>query len=102
MLEGPMVGPDSSRLLRQRILVATVALLSIFTIGSVGYWLMGRLYLGKYAWDFGECAYMTVITITTVGFGELPHLGRVPGGRAFTVGVLLAGLGVAAYFVSAL
>jgi voltage-gated potassium channel len=45
---------------------------------------------------------MTVITITTVGFGELPHLARVPGGRVFTVGVLLAGLGVAAYFISAL
>ena len=34
--------------------------------------------------------------------GELPHLARVPGGRIFTVGVLLAGLGIAAYFVSAL
>jgi voltage-gated potassium channel len=97
-----MVGPDSSRLLRERIVVASVALIAIFLMGTFGYYAMGRLYLGKYAWDVGECAYMTVITITTVGFGELPHLGRVPGGRAFTVGVLLAGLGVAAYFVSAL
>ena len=97
-----MVGYDSGRLLRQRIVVASLALLSIFLVGTFGYWVMGRLYLGKFAWDLGECAYMTVITITTVGFGELPHLGRVPGGRAFTVGVLLAGLGIAAYFVSAL
>ncbi len=97
-----MVTPDSSRLLRERIVVASIALIAIFLIGTFGYWAMGRLYLGRYAWDLGECAYMTVITITTVGFGELPHLGRVPGGRAFTVGVLLAGLGVAAYFVSAL
>jgi voltage-gated potassium channel len=97
-----MVGPDSSKLLRRRIFVASVALLAIFGVGTFGYWTMGRVYLGRYAWDLGECAYMTVITITTVGFGELPHLGRVPGGRIFTVGVLLAGLGVAAYFVSAL
>jgi len=97
-----MVGPDSSRLLRERILVASIALIAIFLVGTFGFYGMGRFYLGKYAWDLGECAYMTVITITTVGFGELPHLGRVPGGRAFTVGVLLAGLGVAAYFVSAL
>ncbi|HEY1586128.1 MAG TPA: NAD-binding protein [Polyangia bacterium] len=97
-----MVGPDSSRLLRERILAASIALFAVFLIGTFGYYGMGRLYLGKYAWDVGECAYMTVITITTVGFGELPHLGRVPGGRAFTVAVLLAGLGVAAYFVSAL
>jgi voltage-gated potassium channel len=97
-----MVGPDSSRLLRERILVASIALVAIFLIGTFGFYGMGRMYLGKYAWDVGECAYMTVITITTVGFGELPHLARVPGGRAFTVAVLLAGLGVAAYFVSAL
>ena len=32
-----MVGHDSSRLLRQRILVASIALLSIFLVGSVGY-----------------------------------------------------------------
>ncbi len=97
-----MVGPDSSRLLRERILAASVALMGIFAVGTLGYWLMGKAYLGKYAWDVGECAYMTVITITTVGFGELPHLARVPYGRAFTVVVLLAGLGIAAYFVSAL
>src|SRR5262249_19194910 len=59
-------------------------------------------YLGRLGWSLGECAYMTVITITTVGFGELPHLARVPGGRIFTVAVLLAGLGIALYFVSSL
>ena len=97
-----MVGSDSSRLLRERILAATVALLAIFLVGTLGYYVMGRLYLGRLGWDLGECAYMTVITITTVGFGELPHLARVPYGRLFTVVVLLAGLGIAAYFVSAL
>ena len=97
-----MIGSDSSRLLRERIVVASFALIAIFLLGTFGYWGMGRLYLGRYAWDLGECAYMTVITITTVGFGELPHLARVPYGRAFTVVVLLAGLGVAAYFISAL
>ena len=86
----PMVGPDSSRLLRERIVAASIALMGIFAIGTFGYYAMGRFYLGKFSWDLGECAYMTVITITTVGFGELPHLARVPGGRIFTVGVLLA------------
>ena len=97
-----MVGPDSSRLLRERIFAASIALICIFLVGTFGYWLLGRTYLGKLDWDLGECAYMTVITITTVGFGELPHLARVPGGRVFTVFVLLSGLGIAAYFVSAL
>jgi voltage-gated potassium channel len=93
---------DSSSLLRERIVAASIALFAIFLVGTLGYFILGRVYLGKGSWELGECAYMTVITITTVGFGELPHLARVPGGRAFTVAVLLAGLGVAAYLVSAL
>jgi voltage-gated potassium channel len=97
-----MLAAESSRLLRERIFAASVALVAIFLIGTFGYYSLGRIYLGTLGWDLGECAYMTVITITTVGFGELPHLGRVPGGRAFTVVVLLAGLGVALYFVSSL
>jgi voltage-gated potassium channel len=99
---GTMTGADGSRLLRERIVVASIALLSIFLIGTFGYWSLGEVYLGKQAWDLGSCAYMTVMTITTVGIGELPHLSRVPGGHVFTVVVLLSGLGVAAYFVSAL
>jgi voltage-gated potassium channel len=89
-------------LLRERIVVASTALLFIFLSGTGGYYALGRAYLGSHAWSLGECAYMTVMTITTVGIGELPHLQHVPYGRAFTVAVLLAGLGVAAYFVSAL
>ncbi len=97
-----MLSGDSSRLLRERIIVASIALLAIFGGGTFGFYAIGRMYLGPKAWDLGECAYMTVMTITTVGIGELPHLAHVPYGRAFTVVVLLAGLGVAAYFVSAL
>jgi voltage-gated potassium channel len=97
-----MVGADSSRLLRKRIAAASIALFAIFLVGTTGFWLLGTVYLGPRAWSYGDCAYMTVITITTVGFHELPFLTKVPFGRAFTVGVLLSGLGVAAYFVSAL
>jgi voltage-gated potassium channel len=97
-----MIGSDSSRLLRERIFAASMALIAIFFAGSGGLYFLGKSHLGAHAWSFGDCAYMTVTTITTVGFGELPHLHSVPYGRAFTVGVLLAGLGVAAYFVSAL
>ena len=97
-----MLSSDSSRLLRERLVVASTALLCIFLAGTGGYYTLGHVYLGEHGWDLGECAYMTVMTITTVGIGELPHLQRVPYGRAFTVAVLLAGLGVAAYFVSAL
>jgi voltage-gated potassium channel len=96
-----MLEPESSRLLRERIFAASIALFSVFVIGTLGYYWLGQVYLGKQAWSLGDCAYMTVITITTVGFGELPHLARVPAGRAFTAAILLIGLGVALYCVSA-
>src|SRR4051812_13981485 len=97
-----MLGVDSSRILRKRIVAATAALAGVFCVGSIGFWGLGQYYLGPRAWSFGECAFFTVTTITTVGFGELPHLERVPFGRPWTVAVLLIGLGVALYCVSAL
>jgi voltage-gated potassium channel len=92
---------DGRRSLRVRIITAAVALLVIFLAGTVGLYILGRLYL-PHGWEFGECAYFIVITITTVGYNELPRLGQVPGGHLFTSLILLSGLGVALYFVSTL
>ncbi|MGZ3426441.1 MAG: hypothetical protein ACXVCV_07320 [Polyangia bacterium] len=49
-----MTGPDSSRLLRERIFAASIGLVGIFLIGTFGYYGMGRFYLGRMAWDLGE------------------------------------------------
>lgn len=98
-----MLGIDSSQALRKRIFAAFLALASVFALGSVGFFALGRAHLApRDQWTLAECAYFTVITITTVGYGELPRLAQVPGGHAFTVMVLLTGLGVALYSVSAL
>jgi voltage-gated potassium channel len=97
-----MNGADPSGPLRKRMIVASLALAGVFGIGTFGFWALGNAYLGPRAWSLGQCAYFTVTTITTVGFGELPHLEHVPFGRAFTVVVLLIGLGVALYCVSTL
>jgi voltage-gated potassium channel len=43
---------------------------------------------------------MTVITMSTVGFYELGHLGEVPGARSLTVFLILSGVGVLAYMQS--
>ncbi|HEY7954404.1 MAG: potassium channel family protein [Polyangia bacterium] len=87
--------------LRERILVATLALGAVFLLGTFGFWSLGEAYLPRNPWSLADCAFFTVTTITTVGFAELPHLARVPGARVFTVAVLLVGLGVALYCVSA-
>ena len=54
--------------------------------------------LGRGRWTFSECLYMAVITISTVGFGELSLMRDVPGARGVTVGLIAGGLGVIAYF----
>jgi voltage-gated potassium channel len=40
---------------------------------------------------------MTIITISTVGFGELSNMGEVPGARLLTVSLIVSGVGALAY-----
>ncbi len=88
--------------LRGRTLVAGTLLGIVTAAGTLGYYLLGQLGGIDRPWSVADCFYMTAITLTTVGFGEVIDVAVVPGGRPFTVAVLFAGLGVAAYFVSSL
>lgn len=66
--------------------------------GGVGYYLIGD---GRPGWGFGNCLYMTVITVTTVGYAEvLPGMDAVPYARFFTVILLMSGTGSLVYFAS--
>lgn len=49
-------------------------------------------------WPVLESIYMTVITITTIGFGEIRPLSET--GRAFTIVLIVAGVAVAAALIS--
>lgn len=86
--------------LEQRSYLAGLLLLTVVLIGTGGYYLLGYLAHGRPFWELGDCFYMTVITLTTVGFGELNDLAQVPGARFFTVFILFGGLGIAAYAFS--
>ena len=88
--------------LRKRIYLTGIFLLSVSLTGTLGYYFLGVLAQPDPTWTLGDCFYMTVITLTTVGFGEVINLNMVPGSRLFTVFILFSGLGVAAYFVSTL
>ncbi|WP_300459833.1 potassium channel protein [Desulfobacula sp.] len=88
--------------LRRRIYLTGIFLLAVTVIGTTGYYLLGQLEQPDPPWGLGDCFYMTAITLTTVGFGEVINLNLVPGARLFTIFILFSGLGVAAYFVSTL
>jgi voltage-gated potassium channel len=64
--------------------------------GGIGYYVIGG---GK--WSLGDCIYMTVISVTTVGYGEiLPNMDHTPYARGFTMVLLLFGTGSIVYFAS--
>jgi len=60
------------------------AILVTATVGTAGYMIMG--------WPVGDAAYMTGITLTTVGYREVRELDGL--GRAWTVIVAVAGVGI--------
>ena len=59
------------------------ALSAVILIGAIGY----RLTEG---WDWGDCLWMVLITISTIGYGEVETLS--PAGRLVTVLIVVGGL----------
>ncbi|MBW2529412.1 MAG: potassium channel protein [Deltaproteobacteria bacterium] len=90
-------GPQRSTVVRGRLLQAGIALLVVFLLGTGGYWLIGH---GD--WSVMECAYMVLITITTVGYAEVLPVSATDAGRLFTMILLVSGMGTSVYFLSAL
>jgi len=70
--------------LARRLRVVAGLLLFIVSTGAVGYWLIE-------GWGFVDSLYMSVITVTTVGFEEVQPLSTT--GRAFTSILILLGVG---------
>lgn len=71
-----------------RLRFAVGALILVFIVATVGY-----IVLEHYSALDG--AFMTVITLSTVGYGEVRPLNAI--GRLFTIGVIIAGFGTLAY-----
>jgi voltage-gated potassium channel len=82
--------------LTRRLLFGFLAIVIVVIGGGFGYWLIGD---GK--WAFGDCMYMTVITVTTVGYGEvLKDMDTIAYARLFTTLLLLFGTGSIVFFAS--
>ncbi len=74
-----------------RLRACGICLLFILTTGTLGYRFIEQ-------WSWVDCLYMTLITITTVGFGELHPLSDA--GRFFTMALIVVGVGTVAVAVS--
>jgi voltage-gated potassium channel len=80
----------------RRLLNALAALAVVILGGGVGYYVIGD---GR--WAFADCLYMTVITVTTVGYAEvLQGMDHVHYARGFTVLLLMFGTGSIVFFAS--
>jgi voltage-gated potassium channel len=78
---------------KREVIIAGVLLLLVIAIGVVGY-----MYIDDFS--FIDALYMTVITVSTVGFGEVHELTQ--GGKLFTSALILASLVILGYFISIL
>ena len=73
-----------------RIIKGIVILIIIVLTGTVGY-------MAIEGWSFFDSLYMAVITITTVGFGEIREVSI--NGRIFTILIIFSGMGIMAFIL---
>ena len=76
----------------KRLRLGLIILASIIAVGTIGY-------MHLEGWLFGEAIYMTVITISTVGYGEVHPLSAA--GRIFTIALIAGGVSAAALVLTA-
>lgn len=79
--------------LHVRLWVPILVLLSLIVIGTAGYMLIND-------YNLLDAFYMTIITVATVGYGEVEPL--TVGGKLFTVFLIITSFGTFAYAVSAI
>lgn len=93
-----MARPEQTSILRNRLVYAALWLAAVVVVGALGFHGIGD---GRWSW--GDCVYFTIITLSTVGFGEtLPGLDDSDLGRPWTVGLIVLGSGTLLYFISTL
>ncbi len=76
---------------RSSMLLAWVLIIVVILVGTLSYNYFEQ-------WTFLESLYATIITLTTVGYGDLSP--TTTGGRVFSIFFTLAAIGIAGYAIS--
>lgn len=78
---------------RRRVRLGLLLLVAVVVVGAAWFWLVE-------GFGFVDAVYQTVMTVTTVGFGEIEPLGAR--GRIFASLLMIVGVGVALYAIAGL
>ena len=76
----------------KHLITSVLLSLLIIVLGTTGYMIIE-------GWDIFDSLYMTIITITSVGYGEVHEIGKA--GRLFTVFLIIIGIGFVIYVAGA-
>lgn len=76
------------RSLKRKLILAAILIVLVISFGTAGY-------MSIEAWGFLDALYMTVITLTTVGYEEIHKLST--SGRIFTIILAITGVGTVLY-----
>ncbi len=82
---------DSATIFRKKLIISLILFLVVLLSGTAGYYFIE-------GWEVFDSLYMTVITLSTVGFHEIEPLSKT--GKAFTIGLIFFSLGVVAFAVN--
>ena len=85
------IGNSAKRAQIKQLAIAVGVVSIVVFFGTCGYFFFGN-------WSFIDSLFMTVITVTTIGFKEVRPLSDI--GKLFTIFLSIAGVGAAAYTLS--
>ena len=83
--------------IKRRLILIIVAVLCVIMAGSLGYYI---IYQGENS--FMDCLFMTVISLTTVGYGEVTAVTGNIAAEIFTMILITFGMGIILYGISTL
>jgi len=82
---------------KKKLILALVVFFCVFLIGVTGFKI-----IGGQEWGWLDSLYMTVITLSTVGYGETIDISANPAARLFVVVFIIFCLGTIAFAVSSI